>query len=255
MRPDGRPPSPARRHRATAGPRRDRPRRAASRPGRRPAGGGCGRRRPAGRATTPAGCGPAGACGDLPAASSTRSAARSKSSPAIAWLTASASRPCSACQRLAARCSPGTRSGYSVEEPGAQCVSEQVVVAVPLPLVVERDDEQVPALEDLQPLAAVVAAGERVAQRPRQLREHRGVEEEPANVLGLAVEHLLDQVVQDEAVAAGERVDEAGHPAASPAPVRPRADRAASCSPAAHPSVRCSRAATCAGSRSRPMTC
>src|SRR6185369_17331023 len=72
-------------------------------------------------------------------------------------------------------------------------------------------DEQVPVLEDLQPLAAVVVAGECVAQRSSQLREHRGVEEEPANVLGLAVEHLLDQVVQDEAVAAGERVDEAGH--------------------------------------------
>ena len=91
-----------------------------------------------------------------------------------------------------------------------------MVVAVPLPLVVEGDDEQVPALEDLQRLAAVVAAGERVAQRAGHLLEHRGVEEEPANVAGLAVEHLLDQVVQDEAVAAGERVDKAGHPTGVP---------------------------------------
>ena len=70
------------------------------------------------------------------------------------------------------------------EEAGAECVSEQVVVAVPLALVVERDDEQVPALEDLQRLAAVVAAGKRVAQRSGQLREQRGVEEEPANIVG-----------------------------------------------------------------------
>ncbi|MGA2831142.1 MAG: hypothetical protein ABSF03_34095 [Streptosporangiaceae bacterium] len=35
------------------------------------------------------------------------------------------------------------------EEPRAECVNEQVVVAAPLPLVVEGDDEQVPALEDL----------------------------------------------------------------------------------------------------------
>ena len=51
---------------------------------------------------------------------------------------------------------------------------------------------------------------------PVSCGEHRGVEQEPANVVGLAVEHLLDQVVQDEAVAAGERVDEAGHPAGVP---------------------------------------
>src|SRR5262249_3178953 len=106
---------------------------------------------------------------------------------------------------------PGHPVRVPGEEPGAERVSEQVVVAVPLPLVVEGDDEQVLALEDLEPLAAVVAAGERVAQRTSQLREHGGVEEEPANVLGLAAEPLLDQGVQDEAVAAGERVDEAGH--------------------------------------------
>ena len=48
---------------------------------------------------------------------------------------------------------PCTRSGCSAGEPCAQRVGEEVVVAVPLPLVVERDDEQVRALEVLEHVA------------------------------------------------------------------------------------------------------
>ena len=77
-------------------------------------------------------------------------------------------------------------------ELGAQRVGEQVVVAEPLPLVVERDHEQVRPLEGLQHLLAVAAAGERVAQRTGQLSQHRGVEQERPDVVGLAAQHLVD---------------------------------------------------------------
>ena len=90
----------------------------------------------------------------------------------------------------------------------AQRLGEEVVVAPPLPLVVERDHEEVRPLERLQLLLAVGAAGDRVAQRAGQVVEDRGVEQERPDVLGLAVEHLVDEVVEDEAVAAGERLDE-----------------------------------------------
>ena len=56
--------------------------------------------------------------------------------------------PCSACQPAGgAGAAARTGSGSSAREPGAQRVGEQVVVAPPLPLVVERDDEQVRPLE------------------------------------------------------------------------------------------------------------
>lgn len=51
-------------------------------------------------------------------------------------------------------------------------------------------------------------AGERVAERTGQLVEHRRAEKELAYVIRLVVQHLLDEVVQDEPVAAGERFDE-----------------------------------------------
>jgi hypothetical protein len=49
-------------------------------------------------------------------------------------------------------------------EPGAQRVGEEVVVAIPVSLVVQWEEEEVVALQPLEQLFAVAAAGERVAQ-------------------------------------------------------------------------------------------
>ena len=102
--------------------------------------------------------------------------------------------------------------------------------------VVEGDDEEVGALERLEHRAPVCPPGERVAGRPGQLVEHRGGQKEGSDVVGLGVEHLLEQVVEGEPVAGGERVDEP----VDAGPVRGTAAcrEAASCRPAAHPSVR-----------------
>ena len=150
-------------------------------------------------------------------------------------------------------CSSPTRSACSGGQPGAQRVGEEVVVAVPPALVVERDDEQVLALEGLEHRLTVGAAGQRVAEAAGQLVEHGGVEQERAHLVRLAVQHLLDEVVEDEPVAAGEGLDEPGD-VAGRGRRAVRADSAASCSPAAHPSVRASSAATCAGSSRSPIT-
>ena len=76
--------------------------------------------------------------------------------------------------------------------------------------VVEGDDEEVVALERLEHGGAVAAAGDGVAERAGEPVEHGGVEEEGAHVVGLAAQHLLDEVVEDEPVAAGEVLDEGG---------------------------------------------
>ena len=52
------------------------------------------------------------------------------------------------------------------------------------------------------------SAGDRVAERAGQPLEDRGVEQEGADLVGLPVEHLLDEVVHDVPVVAGEAGDE-----------------------------------------------
>ena len=58
---------------------------------------------------------------------------------------------------------------------GTQGVGEEMVVAVPPPLVVERDDEQVLAVEGLQHRLTVGTTGQRVAQAAGQLVQHAGI--------------------------------------------------------------------------------
>ena len=58
--------------------------------------------------------------------------------------------------------------------------------------------------------AAVGASGERVAERSRELVEHRRLEQERDGVVGLAPKHLADEEVGDVAIGAREGVNEFG---------------------------------------------
>ncbi|WP_167884561.1 hypothetical protein [Cupriavidus oxalaticus] len=69
--------------------------------------------------------------------------------------------------RRAARCLRG--------QPVLQEAGEEAVVAEPVALGVEREQQQVGALEVVEHLARVVAAGEGIAQRCAELAEHAGV--------------------------------------------------------------------------------
>ncbi len=106
--------------------------------------------------------------------------------------------------------------GMLVEQAGPEQVGEQVVVAVPAPPVVERDEEQVGALERLEHRRPARAAGDRVAQRAGEPVEDGGPEEEVPDGVGLALEDLVGEVVDDVAVVARERRDERGDILASP---------------------------------------
>jgi hypothetical protein len=97
----------------------------------------------------------------------------------------------------------------------AQQVAEQAVVAEPLPAGVERDQEHVRALDLLEQLVRAADLEHPVAQRRAEPGQDRGAHQEPAQLLGLAGEHLLEQVVRQVALLAGEARDELGAVAAS----------------------------------------
>ena len=105
---------------------------------------------------------------------------------------------------------PARRLRVGLQQPGPEQVGEQLVVAPPAPDLVQGDQEQIGPLQPLQPPLAAAAAADGVAQRPRQPLQHRGLEQEPHRLGGLAVQHLLGQVVQDIAVAARELLHEPG---------------------------------------------
>ena len=90
----------------------------------------------------------------------------------------------------------------------AQQLTEEAVVAEPLPSRVERGDEHSGPLQTVQHGGGVVSSGDRRTQRRCQLVQDRGVQQEGALVGGQPGEYLGAEVVQDEAVGAGEGVDE-----------------------------------------------
>src|SRR4051794_20099802 len=83
-----------------------------------------------------------------------------------------------------------------------------MVITRPCPLFIERNDEQVGAIEASEHRAAVPTSSQGVTQRSCQSVKHRGVQEEFPSVAGLVQQHLVDQVVKDEAMSAGEGADE-----------------------------------------------
>ena len=74
----------------------------------------------------------------------------------------------------------GRRTGQLVPQQAA----EQVVVPEPAALVVQRDHEQVGAVNLADQLRAVGPSGERVAQRRAHAVEHRGHQQELADFGG-----------------------------------------------------------------------
>ena len=95
-----------------------------------------------------------------------------------------------------------------VHQVRTQNVREQMVIPVPPAAVVERDDEQVPAIERLQHGLPAVLAGDGVAQRAAQPVQDGGAQQETPDAPGLALQHLFGQVVDHVAVVPRESGDE-----------------------------------------------
>jgi hypothetical protein len=101
-------------------------------------------------------------------------------------------------------------------EAAPQKVGEEVVVTVPDPVVVQRDDQQVLPLQRLQREPPVVAACEGVAQGAAEAAQDRGLQQERLHRAGLPLQDLFGQKVEDVAVSAGEGPDKAREVLAPP---------------------------------------
>ena len=98
----------------------------------------------------------------------------------------------------------GDEPGLALRELGAEQIGEELVVAVPLAAVVERNQEEVRALELRQARRRATPPGHRVAERSRERVEDRGLEQEVPLARVQRAENDLGQVVDDVAVRAVE---------------------------------------------------
>ncbi len=114
---------------------------------------------------------------------------------------------------------PGEPSGglpvqrrHLVGPPAAQFqpeqIREQVVVAEPRPLGVERHDERVRVLEVQQDPFRARPGGQQIRQLTVDAIKKTGAQQQVLDLAGLALQHLGEQVLRDGAVAAGELRDE-----------------------------------------------
>src|SRR4051812_16121937 len=103
---------------------------------------------------------------------------------------------------------PGDKPGVALRELGTKQVGEELVVAVPAATVVERNQEEVRALELRQTRRGASAAGHGVAKGGRERVEDRRLEQEVPLTRVQRAENDLGQVVHDVAVRAVEGGDE-----------------------------------------------
>ncbi|MNO71795.1 hypothetical protein D3C76_627180 [compost metagenome] len=82
------------------------------------------------------------------------------------------------------------------------------MVAVPAVLVVQREQEQIGAQQLVDHRLAVVASGQRIAQRHGEAVEHAGLQEELAALVALPGQHVFGQVFGQLQMGAGEGGDE-----------------------------------------------
>src|SRR6185295_5664045 len=95
--------------------------------------------------------------------------------------------------------------GLSPDKLVSQELAEEMVIAIPLAPRVERYEEEIRALDPLEQLDRVGALRDGIAERPREPVENGCPEQERSDVIRLAGEHLVEQVVDDLPIIAGER--------------------------------------------------
>ena len=100
--------------------------------------------------------------------------------------------------------------GIALEQLVPEHVREQLVVAIPLPAIVERYQEEVGSLELDQDLGRALPAGGRIAEMSRHRVEDRRLEQELVSLLVERVENDLGQVVDDVTAGPAKACDEAG---------------------------------------------
>jgi len=95
-------------------------------------------------------------------------------------------------------------AGFGAAKLAQQELPEQGVVAVPLPLAVERDQEHAGGLQAAQLPGRVAGPEDGIAQRAAELVEHGRAAQEPLHVLRLLAQGLAVQVVGNIPVVTGD---------------------------------------------------
>ena len=89
-----------------------------------------------------------------------------------------------------------------------QHAAEEMVVAVPAALFVQRHHKQMLLRQVAQPLLSCLALRDRVTQGRAHALQDRRVQQKRLNVCGLASQHFFKQVILHRAMAAAELLDE-----------------------------------------------
>src|SRR5579859_855897 len=88
----------------------------------------------------------------------------------------------------------------------AQHLREQVVIAVPLPLIVQGEQKEIGLFQPLEHHLPLRLACHRLTERPTEMLQNGSLEQEALHVRRLARQYLLGQVVNDETVRTCERL-------------------------------------------------
>ena len=126
----------------------------------------------------------------------------------IAALVREGKRLLRASVRLAPSCCPlqvhGEQLRMTTIELRSEKITKQVVVAEPPAAIVERDDERIRAREGLKRIRGVVRAQHRIAQGWGHPVEDRRTEQEPLEIARLARNYLLQEIVGELLLCAGQ---------------------------------------------------
>ena len=97
---------------------------------------------------------------------------------------------------------------FGAAELTAEHLGEEMVIAEPLPGVVEWHDEEVFPFEDVDNLGRVGRSGHGITQRRAKSAQDRGAHEKLPHLARLAAEHLLGQKLFDKPAVAAELADD-----------------------------------------------
>src|SRR6266508_4225971 len=92
----------------------------------------------------------------------------------------------------------------------AQNICEEVMIAIPTPLIVKRRQEKIVALQFFQNGLAIRASRERIAKRSVQPFKNGGLEKKALDTFRLSGEHFVHEIVEHKAMASAERPDKTG---------------------------------------------
>src|SRR5581483_645246 len=92
----------------------------------------------------------------------------------------------------------------------AQCLCEEVMVAIPGALIVQRQQKEIGQFKLLQHGLAVVLANDSITERPIQTVKYGSLQQERADMLRLLMEYFFRQVIYDVAMASGEGRNKTG---------------------------------------------